>query len=366
MRQTAHCHPDRLHIARGLCGACYARTRRHSKLPIYKGGPCKGHPCDDCQKCVKGICCRRDNLTYKLPELGSIAPFFGSLGIIATDGVKIECHLCGSWFRRLVQHLYWNHDVTVAEYKSAFGLGRMTPLASGASIDITRDQAIARGGNTDTLLTYRPTPEQQSAWASRPSRLEILNRCRPGRRSTIERVRPGDYAHHPGNTLICAVCDSRFSVPPSAVTRGRKTCGTEVCVLWWRLAHDRRPGNAKLTYATAFRIRKRLGEGISQRVVAGEFEVSQSLVSAVHQNLIWGVSTVNKSQIVATSGLLRLLRNRIRARGANGPRDGRFYSEADLATMGQLPPDIEDAVQQCERSGCRGAREVSLRILGGL
>lgn len=264
------------------------KRSRRSKLPVHEDGPCVGHPCDDCPRCVRGICCRRDNPAYHLPELGSLPPLAGSLGVLRTDGDQVECHLCGGWFRRLGQHLFWKHDVMVAEYKALFGLGRVTPLASAASIEISRQQSIERrsGASAEVMRAIRPTAEQTSASSSRPERLSVRTARLPQRRVLAKAMSasPHPHAH---NEEICRICGRSFRVPPSAVVRGRKTCGRQDCLRRWRLNHSRPPSNAKLTAALAIQIRERLSRGGSQRIVATEFGVTQSLVSQIHREIVW-------------------------------------------------------------------------------
>ena len=92
-------------------------------LAVAESGCCAGHRCDQCATCQRGRCCRRDNPDYRLPaDLGDwVEPIHGQLGSIATDGDRIECHVCGAWFKGLGAHLRV-HDLTAREYKRLFGL----------------------------------------------------------------------------------------------------------------------------------------------------------------------------------------------------------------------------------------------------
>lgn len=48
-----------------------------------------------------------------LPELGDWdGPIYGQLGVLATDGQRVECHMCGRWYKLLPSHVWagpWRH-----------------------------------------------------------------------------------------------------------------------------------------------------------------------------------------------------------------------------------------------------------------
>ena len=155
------------------------RANRHLSIPA--GGPCQGHLCDSCERCLgtrdKGLgprCCRNDNPGYSLPDLGSWMPFFGRLGHRNTDGTKIECHVCGEWFRSIGRHAYAMHNLTVLEYRAAFGLN-----SRGLQGEETYELLKSAGLQIDNVNRLRemdipqPTPEQRLQWkASLETRLE--------------------------------------------------------------------------------------------------------------------------------------------------------------------------------------------------
>jgi hypothetical protein len=51
---------------------------------------------------------------------------YGQLGVLAYDPLqdKVECHICGKWFRGLNNHVLRAHGVTVGQYREEFGLNR--------------------------------------------------------------------------------------------------------------------------------------------------------------------------------------------------------------------------------------------------
>jgi hypothetical protein len=56
---------------------------------------------------------------------------FGEIGILADDGERVQCHICGKWFAALAQHVRQKHGWSREEYCDHFGLKRTTKL-SGA------------------------------------------------------------------------------------------------------------------------------------------------------------------------------------------------------------------------------------------
>lgn len=104
-------------------------------LPIAVDGCCVGHGCDGCRTCQGGRCCRKDNPDYRLPRLGDWdGPCFGALGRLNDDGDRIECHVCGGWYRALAKHLA-THDLTAREYKRLFGFTLTRGLVSQSTSD---------------------------------------------------------------------------------------------------------------------------------------------------------------------------------------------------------------------------------------
>jgi len=56
---------------------------------------------------------------------------FGEHGCLASDGEKIQCHVCGKWFRSLApMHLERKHQMSADEYRKEFGLNKGTGLIS--------------------------------------------------------------------------------------------------------------------------------------------------------------------------------------------------------------------------------------------
>lgn len=55
---------------------------------------------------------------------------FGYMGVLLVhkETQKVQCHLCGNWYRAIPQHAVKKHNVTVKEYRKAFGFSTCQPL----------------------------------------------------------------------------------------------------------------------------------------------------------------------------------------------------------------------------------------------
>lgn len=124
--------------------------------------PCEGHRCDNCYVCRQGKCCKRDVPGYRLPALGDWdGPVFGKLGVLQSDGEKVECHCCGLWFGNLGSHVAARHGMSANEYRASFGLRQSTSLI-GPQTRARKQQHNAH------LARVRPqSPFRDLTWAQR-------------------------------------------------------------------------------------------------------------------------------------------------------------------------------------------------------
>ena len=93
-------------------------------------------------------------------------PFYGDVGVLATDGARVECHLCARWFHLLGGHVRQAHGLSPAAYRALTGLNAQTALAGPVLRARRRELAEA------TLAPYRArvaevaraqTPEARAA-----------------------------------------------------------------------------------------------------------------------------------------------------------------------------------------------------------
>jgi predicted flap endonuclease-1-like 5' DNA nuclease len=59
-------------------------------------------------------------------------PLHGRLGVLADDGERVQCHLCGAFFGNLGGHVSQVHGVSPEDYKRSFGLNATTGLIGPA------------------------------------------------------------------------------------------------------------------------------------------------------------------------------------------------------------------------------------------
>lgn len=159
--------------------------------PIAATGPCAGHVCDNCAVCRRGRCCRRDQPAYQLPALGDWKePIHGQFGVLATDGEKVQCHICGRWYRSLATHARLVHDLYADEYKALFGLNVTTGLLGDATRALKADIARQAFREYWTGETGRTTTAEQRAryQRGRPQRQEARLHAEPKERQQ-ERAR---------------------------------------------------------------------------------------------------------------------------------------------------------------------------------
>lgn len=77
---------------------------------------------------------------------------FGEIGVLADDGEKVQCHVCGKWFKRIGGHHLKLHGLDVFGYREKYGLNRRCPLSSTASSDVSRNNC------TPYFITYAGKP----------------------------------------------------------------------------------------------------------------------------------------------------------------------------------------------------------------
>jgi ROS/MUCR transcriptional regulator protein len=124
--------------------------------------PCEGHPCDNCYICRQGKCCKRDVPGYRLPALGDWdGPVYGKLGVLQSDGEKVECHCCGLWFGNLGSHVAARHGMSANEYRAVFGLRQSTSLIG------PQTRARKQQHNAHLARVRPPSPFRDLTWAQR-------------------------------------------------------------------------------------------------------------------------------------------------------------------------------------------------------
>lgn len=66
----------------------------------------------------------------------TVAPYLLSVrGVLFDDGQRVQCHLCGLWFRSLSKHVQSSHQVSGEQYRKEFGLPAEQSLTSEHVVD---------------------------------------------------------------------------------------------------------------------------------------------------------------------------------------------------------------------------------------
>jgi ribosome-binding protein aMBF1 (putative translation factor) len=267
-------------------------------------------------------------------------PIHGRLGVLADDGERAQCHLCGDYFGNLGGHVTQVHGVSPAEYKERFELKASTGLHGPALKELRRQQAAARVGTTGFANFQTAaeraqatiSPEERGAW-SRGRRARLEERLDPARRAANEanldkanaelqarraagthreagfgdrdpkeisalghariaelRTDPAWRAEFARKVSIarggrlhvtCVVCGKEFAEPWSKKTR--KTCGPDCRrELSRRTAQERRDQVKSSPFGPALRTH-RLAAGLSQVRLAALADISMSYVSLIER-----------------------------------------------------------------------------------
>jgi hypothetical protein len=125
-------------------------------------------------------------------RLPSGEPYYAPLGQMRSDGERVQCHLCGRWFKMVGgSHLLAAHGWTTAEYREAF---RLNLTASTVGLETrkrkreTMLEQIDRGERQYPLSVPAgpPTPPRwRSLEVVRP---DLLTEWHPARNGSLERA----------------------------------------------------------------------------------------------------------------------------------------------------------------------------------
>lgn len=73
-------------------------------------------------------------------------------GHLADDGERVQCHVCGKWYRALVAHLARAHDMSTEQYRETYGLPRTQSLTSASSAALRRKIGQWRRDNDPSVM----------------------------------------------------------------------------------------------------------------------------------------------------------------------------------------------------------------------
>jgi hypothetical protein len=75
--------------------------------------------------------------------------YFGEKGVLLEHNLRVQCHICGKWFKQLGYHITRTEGLTTDEYKLRFGLRRGLGLIS-SDLKAKRSEAA-----TTILIDHR-------------------------------------------------------------------------------------------------------------------------------------------------------------------------------------------------------------------
>ena len=84
----------------------------------------------------------------------------GVLGVLETDGDRLQCHICGKWRKGLGNHAFKTHNLTADEYRERFGLRYTTALLAPAS-SAKLSASISRVMDLERLESNRANADQR-------------------------------------------------------------------------------------------------------------------------------------------------------------------------------------------------------------
>lgn len=166
-------------------------------------------------------------------------PYYGRIGEMTYDDDRVQCHLCGEWFKWVGgAHLWRGHEWSLDEYRETFQLLRTTTTASPAT------SARKRKTMFEQFATgQREQPDREEAKRRRAKRDPTVARWRslgaqrpylaaelhPTRNGNLDPFTVGQHSHR---TLWwrSADCGHEWEMSPNERTsagRGCPTCGKQ-------------------------------------------------------------------------------------------------------------------------------------------
>lgn len=55
---------------------------------------------------------------------------YGEIGVVRFEDDRMQCHICGRWYKNVGQHSWQSHELNSDEYREAFGLNHQQALVS--------------------------------------------------------------------------------------------------------------------------------------------------------------------------------------------------------------------------------------------
>lgn len=146
---------------------------------------------------------------------------YDQYGVLASDGERVQCHICGRWYKGLGTHAWQAHGISADEYREEFGL----KYTHGLVGENTKDRMSQKQKRRWELYgpLFEPdigmTPEKLAKVKGRPMREEArrINRVVMAKRRASLVTAP------------CVECGKPISLPEYRLKGRRKTCCSPEC-----------------------------------------------------------------------------------------------------------------------------------------
>lgn len=203
-----------------------------------------------------------------------ITSWFGKKGRLSYDPVedKVQCHICGNWYKKLEAHVWPKHGLLADEYREEFGLNRNTPLASLGFREMKQEETIRliKEGKIPWPIPGGLTPE------------ELVTRRQDKTRRLEARLDHSEYElAHPERVAKMRETKPDYKNPSyrAAMKRGALKRWEE-----WRKATG---GSQWTCYCgESFKTRKSLGEHLAQCQIAKEAVREKRLMTRAEKLII--------------------------------------------------------------------------------
>lgn len=91
------------------------------------------------------------------------------IGVVVDDGERVQCHVCGRWYGRLLTHALRTHELLPDDYREAFGIARGKSLVGPATALKMRQAALDRDQGSVGRANIAPTAGRPTGIANRLS-----------------------------------------------------------------------------------------------------------------------------------------------------------------------------------------------------
>jgi hypothetical protein len=180
------------------------------------------------------------------PPTGRLADgtfYYGQIGEMAHDEDRVQCHLCGKWFKWVGgAHLTQGHAWTLDQYREAFALLRTTTTAAPATSDRKRSTMLEQFATGRRVIPDREEVKRRRAqrqptvarWRSlAAARPHLAAELHPTRNGDLDPFTVGPHSHRKlwwrGSD-----CGHEWEAAPNQRTsagRGCSICGRQRSIL---------------------------------------------------------------------------------------------------------------------------------------